>query len=100
MGKNPRGDRHKTRKIFTKHARQRGLAPLGRIMYDYKIGERIDVIPDSSIHKTLPHRRFCGKVGSILEKRGRAYLVEIKDGNMTKSIFLRKEHMRPSKQIG
>ncbi len=57
MGKNPRGDRRKTRSIFTKHARQRGLAPLGRIMYDYKIGERIDVIPDSSIHKTLPHRR-------------------------------------------
>ena len=100
MGKNPRGLRQRTRKLFTKHARQRGMAPLGRILYDYKIGERIDIIPDPSIHKTLPHRRFCGKVGSILEKRGRAYLVEIQDGDKIKTIFLRKEHMRPSKQIG
>jgi large subunit ribosomal protein L21e len=100
MGKNPRGLRHKTRKIFKKSAREKGLAPLSRIMYEYKIQEHVDIIPDSSIHKTLPHRRFCGKVGVIIAKRGRAYQVQIKDGNKTKSIFLRKEHMRPSKQVG
>ncbi|MHA1860858.1 MAG: 50S ribosomal protein L21e [Candidatus Ranarchaeia archaeon] len=100
MGKNPRGLRHKTRTLFKKSSREQGLAPLSRIMHEYKIQERVDIIPDPSVHKTLPHRRFCGKVGVIVEKRGRAYLVKVKDGGKTKTIFLRKEHMRPSKQVG
>ena len=100
MGKNPRGLRHKTRNTFKKSARERGLAPLSRIMYEYKIQERVDIIPDSSIHKTLPHRRFCGLIGTIIAKRGRAYEVQMKDGKKTKTIFLRKEHMRLSKQVG
>ena len=58
MGKNPRGLRHKTRNLFKKSTREKGLAPLSRIMYDYKINERVDIIPDSAVHKTLPHRRF------------------------------------------
>ncbi|MHA2060482.1 MAG: 50S ribosomal protein L21e [Candidatus Ranarchaeia archaeon] len=95
MGKNPRGTRHATRNTFKKHIRDRGLAPLGKLLIKYSLNDRVDVIPDPSIQKTLPHRRFVGKVGTIVELRGRAYMVEIMDGNMKKTIILRKEHLRP-----
>ena len=98
MGKNPRGSRHATRNLFRKSPRQKGLTPLGRLLIEYKVNDRVDIIPDPSEQKTLPHRRFCGKVGTIIDIRGRAFQVELKDGNKTKSIFLRKEHIRPHKE--
>ncbi|MHA1917434.1 MAG: 50S ribosomal protein L21e [Candidatus Ranarchaeia archaeon] len=95
MGKNPRGSRHATRDLFRKGYRQRGLAPLGKLLIEYKVTDRVDIIPDPAEQKTLPHRRFCGKIGTIIDIRGRAYQVELKDGNKVKSIFLRKQHIRP-----
>ena len=95
MGKNPRGSRHQTRETYRKGYRQKGLAPLGNLLIEYKVNDRVDIIPDPSEQKTLPHRRFCGKVGTIIDIRGRAYQVELKDGNKVKSIFLRIQHIRP-----
>ena len=95
MGKNPRGMRHGTRSLYRKHFRERGLAPLGKLLIKYKLNDRVDVIPDPSIQKTLPHKRFYGKVGTIVELRGRAFMIEIMDGEKKKNIILKKEHLRP-----
>jgi large subunit ribosomal protein L21e len=49
---------------------------------------------NSSSQKGMPFRRFQGKSGRIVERRGMAYIVEIKDGNKTKKIIARPEHLK------
>jgi large subunit ribosomal protein L21e len=42
----------------------------------------------------MPHRRFQGKIGTIAEKRGRAYVVEILTGDEKRNVIARPEHLQ------
>ncbi|GAB4328297.1 MAG: 50S ribosomal protein L21e [Promethearchaeota archaeon] len=91
------GYRAKTRRIFRKHPRKRGLAPLGRYLVDYEVGDKVDVIADPSVHKHgFPHKRFHGKTGTIVGVRGRCFEVRVKDQKKVKMLVLGVEHMRKS----
>jgi large subunit ribosomal protein L21e len=90
-----KGYRSKTRKLLRKKTRERGLPPLGRLLRRYTVGEKVVIKIDPSIHKGMPHRRFHGKVGTILEQRGRAYYVAMKIGGKTKKVLVRPEHIAP-----
>ena len=94
MMKKSRGYRSGTRNVFKKHTRQRGLPPLSRILRKYEPGEKVSIVIDPSVHKGQPHMRFHGKIGTILEKRGRAYVVSVNMGNSRKIIIARPEHLR------
>ena len=97
MVKAPRGLRHRTRKVFSKSIRERGaVPPLSRILIDYLPGDRVYIVADPAIHKAMPHRRYHGKVGTVVGKRGRAYIVQLKVGSKTKTLFLLPEHLRPA----
>ncbi len=93
--KHSKGFRSGTRQILRKSPRERGLPSLSRIIYPYKIGEKVVIKIDPSIHKGMPHPRFHGKVGTIIEKRGRAYVIEVRDGNKLKKVIARPEHIMP-----
>ncbi|NHJ47762.1 MAG: 50S ribosomal protein L21e [Asgard group archaeon] len=88
-----KGYRHSTRKLFKKSPRDKGLQPLGRLLTKYKVGDQVLIKVDPAIQKGMPHRRYHGKFGVISEVRGRAYVVKIKTGNMTKQIIARPEHV-------
>ncbi len=90
---NSKGYRHSTRKLFTKSPRKRGIQPLGRLLIKYNVGDQVVIKIDSAIQKGMPHRRYQGKFGVISEVRGRAYVIKIKVGNMTKDIIARPEHV-------
>ncbi len=97
MVKAPQGLRHRTRKLFRKRVREKGaVPPLSRILIDYQPGDKVYIIADPAIHKALPHRRYYGKVGTVVGKRGRAYIVQLKVGSKIKTLFLLPEHMRPA----
>lgn len=55
--------------------------------------ERVMVMPNPSSHNGMPHVRFKGASGIIKERRGNAYLVEVKVGNKTKTVIARPEHL-------
>jgi len=96
MVKHSKGYRTKTRKLLTKSVRERGAIPkLSLLMHDYKEGEYVVVKINPSIHKGMPHRRYQGKVGVIVGKRGRAYEVKVTLGNKEKLIIVRPEHLIP-----
>ena len=89
------GYRSKTRSLFRKKVRDRGLPGLSRFMVKYDVDYVVDIIGDSSFQKRgLPHRRFVGKTGKIVAKRGRCYEVAVKDQNKMKTIFIGCEHIR------
>mgnify|MGYP000530605094 CR=1 FL=1 len=91
-----KGPRSGTRQLLSKGPKERGLPPLSVILYDYKIGERVVIKIDSSVHKGMPFKRFHGKVGTIIEKRGRAYVILVRDGGKYKKVIARPEHIRPA----
>lgn len=43
----------------------------------------------------MPHKRFHGKIGLIVEKRGRGYVVDVPQGEAIKQIIVRSEHLEP-----
>jgi len=97
MVRAPRGYRHRTRKLLKKHVRERGsVPPLGLIMREYTVGERVHIKINPSVHKGMPHRRYHGKTGVVIGKRGKAYLVELYMGKKRKILIVRPEHIRPA----
>ncbi|MFQ5891282.1 MAG: 50S ribosomal protein L21e [Candidatus Methanofastidiosia archaeon] len=89
-----KGFRSKTRGKLKKRARARGMISLSRILSDFKVGERVSVVIEPSIHKGMPHPKFQGLTGKVLEKRGNSYLIEIRDGGKLKRVISRPEHLK------
>jgi len=94
-----KGYRNRTRKCLKKHPRSRGMPPLSKMTRQYEIGDYVDIDPEPAIQKGLPHRRFIGKTGIIIGKRGRAYLIQIKDKKREKTLITLPEHLNPSRSI-
>jgi large subunit ribosomal protein L21e len=85
------------RRLLTKKPRERGKPRLGKLLIEYALGSRVIIKMDSSVQKSLPHKRFHGKIGTVLEKRGRGYVISITNGDAVKKIIVRSEHLEPYK---
>ena len=92
-----KGYRSGTRHLLKKEPRQRGKLPLSKLLYEYQPNSRVVIKIDPSIHKGMPHRRYHGKVGTIIDKRGLSYVVSVTQGNAVKKILVRPEHLKPHK---
>ena len=93
MGKSS-GPRRKSRSVLTKRARERGKLGLSRLLAEYEVGEKVIINIDSGIHKGMPHKRFQGKVGTVVEKRGKAYILDIPQRKTSKLVIAGPEHLR------
>jgi len=85
----------KTRSLLRRNPRERGKTTLTKILTNYNEGDKVVVKIDSSMHKGMPHRRYHGKVGIVSAKRGRSYVVHVTQGDATKEIIVRPEHLTP-----
>src|SRR5487761_870196 len=86
-----RGYRRKTRSVF----RAKPRSPLGYLLREYKVGDRVVVNIDSRQTKGMPHRRFQGSVGSVEEVRRRSLVISVPVGNKVKEVITRLEHVKP-----
>jgi len=89
-----KGYRVKTRTLFRKSPRETGMRPLGNLLHEYNCGDKVVIVIDPAFHKGMPHRRYHGKVGVILEKRGRAYVINLEAAG-EKTVIARPEHIKP-----
>lgn len=97
MVKASQGLRHRTRKLLRKSVRERGAIPrLSQVLVEYRVGDKVHIVPNPAIHEALPHRRYVGRTGTIIGKRGRAYLVEVYLGNKRKIVITVPEHLKPA----
>ncbi len=94
MVKRSHGLRVRTRRVLRKSPRERGMPPVTHTLQEFEIGEKAAIKIDPSIHKGMPHRRFHGLTGTVVEKRGDAYVVEVRDGNKKKKVIARPEHLK------
>lgn len=88
------GYRSATRQLFRKKLRERGLRPLGRLLRKYDLGDKVVIHIEPSVAKGQPHRRHHGKLGNVIERRGRAYVVSIMDGRKLRKIIAFPDHLR------
>ncbi len=90
-----KGYRARTRKLLKKKPRERGKIKISRLLRDYNPGDSVVIKIDPSVQKGMPHRRYHGKVGKIVGKRGRSYIVSVMQGEAVKEIIVRPEHLEP-----
>jgi large subunit ribosomal protein L21e len=84
------GPRRGTRKKFSKRKRN----TVNQFMQEFNLGDKIVIDIESSSSDGMPFRRFQGLAGKVVGKRGRAFLVEVKSGNMIKKITANPEHLK------
>jgi len=87
------GMRKKTRHRLSKTVRARGISPVVRAIQEFQAGDRVHVIIDPSKHKGMPHPRFHGKTGEVIGKRGRAFILKVRDGDATKTVIVPPDHL-------
>jgi large subunit ribosomal protein L21e len=90
-----KGFRSRTRRLLKRKPREGGKTGLSKILHEYRPGDKVVVKIDPSVHKSMPHRRYHGRVGVIVNKRGRAYVVDVTQGNAVKEVITRPEHLAP-----
>lgn len=90
-----KGYRAKTRKLLKKKPRERGKLKLSRLLCEYQPGSSVVIKIDPSVQKGMPHRRYHGRVGTVVGKRGKSYIVSVTQGDAVKEIIVRPEHLEP-----
>ena len=85
------GFKHKSRSVMTKDA-PRGVSFMLR---EYHVGDIALVIIDPRQHKSLPHRRYHGKVGIVKNVGRRVVTLDVKLGDKTKTLITRLDHIKP-----
>jgi ribosomal protein L21E len=84
--------------VRKKEIRTRGKIPLSKYFQKFKEGESVAVKRDISLSVNFP-KRLQGKTGIIEEKRGRSYVVKIKDIAKEKQFLIEPIHLKKIKQI-
>ncbi|MBN1538921.1 MAG: 50S ribosomal protein L21e [Candidatus Thermoplasmatota archaeon] len=97
MVKRSKGTMVKTRNILKKRPRDRGTPPVTSFVKEFEIGERTNIVIEPSSQKGQPHRRFQGRVGTVIDKRGDAFVVRVDMENSHKDLVIRPEHLRKIK---
>ena len=86
-----KGLRRSTRRKLRKSAKHKfKVTPYLR---EFKANDKVVIKIDPSSHKGMPFPKFKGMAGMVKAKRGNAYIVEIRIGNITKKIISRPEHL-------
>ncbi len=60
----------------------------------FEVGEKAAIVIDPSVHKGQPNRRYHGLTGTVEERRGRAYVVAVRQGGLIKRVIATPEHLR------
>ncbi len=84
------GVRWGTRKKLKKHEK----TPITKYLQSFVEGDVVVILPDSASPKGMPFPRFKGMAGKIAGKRGKAYIVNVMDGNKMKTLAVKSEHIR------
>lgn len=96
-----RGFRCKTRHAFARGFRKHGIIGLTAYNRVYKLGQYVDIKVNGAYHKGMPHHFYHGRTGTVFNVGPRALGVQVhkrvKGRILLKRIYVRLEHLSPSK---
>ena len=59
---------------------------------DFKVGDKVAIVPKGNF-RDIPHPRYRGKIGDVIEKRGSAYVVRIKAMGAERTLVVPVRHL-------
>ena len=84
--------------VNKKPVRSRGKLQLSRYFQNLEEGDFVAISKEQSLPINFP-KRFQGITGEVEGKRGRFYIIKIKDKNKEKRILIAPIHLKKIKQI-
>ncbi len=84
--------------LTRKKLRQKGKISLTRYFQEFKSGDSVAVARELSIPLGYS-KRIQGRTGKVIEKRGAAYLVELRDLNKLKRYCVKPIHLKKIQTI-
>ena len=76
-----------------KSSKTRGKLQFSRYFQELNEGDRVAIIKEKSIASSFPER-LQGRTGIVESKRGRAYIVRIKEINREKRFIIEPIHLK------
>ena len=84
--------------VRRKPVRTRGKLSLSRYFQKFKEGDIVAVVKERALVTNFPDR-LQGRTGVVLGKRGKTYLVKIKDSAKEKEFLIQPIHLKKIKQM-
>jgi large subunit ribosomal protein L21e len=81
-----------------KPVRTRGKLQLSRYFQDLKTGDFVAISREPAVQSSFPER-FQGITGVVKGRKGKSYMIKIKDGNKEKELLIEPIHLKKIKQI-
>ena len=82
--------------VKRKSLRDRGKIQLSKYFQEFNEGDSVAVVREKSLQPSFPGR-IQGRTGIIEEKRGKAFVVKIKDINQKKRYLIEPIHLKKIK---
>ena len=82
--------------VNKKNIRTRGKLPLSKFFQNLNQGDSVAVVKERSLNFNFPER-LQGRTGVVKEKRGKAYIVAIKDQKKEKDFLIEPIHLKKIK---
>ncbi|MFQ5531408.1 MAG: 50S ribosomal protein L21e [Candidatus Nanoarchaeia archaeon] len=82
--------------VKRKLVRTRGKLKLSKWFQELKEGDSVSVVREVSINSNFP-KRLQGRTGKIEGKRGKTYIVKIKDQDKEKKFLIQPIHLKKIK---
>ncbi len=79
-----------------KKIRTRGKLQLSKYFQELKEGDSVAIVKERSVKSNFPER-LQGKTGMVENKRGKAYMIKIKDQNKEKRFIIEPTHLKKIK---
>ena len=84
--------------VNKKPQRTRGKLQLSRYFQELKEGDFVAISKEPAVQSSFPNR-WQGITGIVEGKRGKAYVIKIKDGRKEKRLLIEPIHLKKIKQI-
>ncbi len=81
-----------------KSIRTRGKLQLSRYFQELSKGDFVSISREPAVQSSFP-TRFQGLTGVVEGRKGKTYIVKLKDGNQSKEILIEPIHLKKIKQI-
>jgi large subunit ribosomal protein L21e len=90
--KGSNGIRRRTRRFHVK-PRMKGKVSIRATLQKFEDDDKVTIKINSAC-QNIPHPRFQGRTGKVVGIQGRAYYIEIFDGDKMKKVLVTPEHLR------
>ena len=91
---NSKGERKNTRNKLKNDPKEQGISQPSEAVKEFSEGESVHVDIDPSTPEGRPHPRFHGRTGEVVGKQGSGFVVEFDDGEKTKTVVVRPQHLQ------